>query len=170
MDMLIEVLVILAKVTCIYGGVIGIAALTTLAERKVSAWIQYRHGPNRVGPFGILQPLADGVKFIFKEELVPDGANKLMFLLAPTLAAMPAMMGIAVLPFAAQSPFYGDSANPLSIGNPDLSVLFISGHASGAVPSGGDAAHVDFLAKPFRPAELLRRVQGLLERRHRATG
>jgi len=61
-------------------------------------------------------------------------------------------------------------ADILHQSRPDLSVLFISGHASGAVPSGGDAAHVDFLAKPFRPDELLRRVQGLLERRHRATG
>ena len=124
MDLLIELGVILAKITCIYGGVITLAALTTLAERKVSAWIQYRHGPNRVGPFGILQPLADGVKFIFKEELVPDGANKMMFLLAPTLAAMPAMMGIAVLPFAATSPFYGDTG-PLAIANLDLSLLYI---------------------------------------------
>src|SRR6185295_11363395 len=91
----------------IYGGVITLAAGMTLAERKVSAWIQWRIGPNRVGPFGTLQPLADGIKFIFKEELIPDGANKLLFRLAPALAAMPAMMAIAVIPFAGELTLFG---------------------------------------------------------------
>ena len=63
------------KASLVYGGLLGTAAAMTLAERKVSAWIQWRIGPNRVGPWGLLQPLADGVKFIFKEELIPDGAN-----------------------------------------------------------------------------------------------
>jgi len=146
MDMVIAILVILAKVTVIYGGVIGLAALTTLAERKVSAWIQFRHGPNRVGPWGILQPLADGVKFIFKEELVPDGANRWMFILAPTLAAMPAMMGIAVVPFAAESPFYGDTG-PLAIARLDISVLYIlafSGLSIYGVILGGWASNSKF--------------------------
>ena len=56
--------------------------LDEVAERKVSAWIQWRIGPNRVGPWGLLQPLADGVKFIFKEELVPEGANPWLFRLS----------------------------------------------------------------------------------------
>ncbi|MFT7486733.1 MAG: NADH-quinone oxidoreductase subunit H, partial [Candidatus Paceibacteria bacterium] len=60
----------LIKVVAIFGALISAAGLCTLAERKVSAWIQHRIGPNRVGPFGALQPLADGVKFIFKEEFV----------------------------------------------------------------------------------------------------
>ena len=85
------------KAALIYGGMLVVAALTTLAERKVSAWIQYRIGLNRVGPWGLLQPLADGVKFIFKEEVVPDGANRLMFRLAPIVAAVPAMMAVAVI-------------------------------------------------------------------------
>jgi NADH-quinone oxidoreductase subunit H len=148
MDMLISILVILLKVAIIYGGVIGIAALTTLAERKVSAWIQFRHGPNRVGPWGILQPLADGLKFIFKEELIPDGANRWMFYLAPTLSAMPAMMGIAVIPFAAESPFYGDPAGtPLAIAHLDISVLYIlafSGLSIYGVILGGWASNSKF--------------------------
>jgi NADH-quinone oxidoreductase subunit H len=88
----------LAKIVVIFGGLVGTAGLMSLAERKVSAWMQYRIGPNRVGPFGLLQPLADGIKFLFKEELVPAGANRLMFRLAPALAAMPAMLTVAVIP------------------------------------------------------------------------
>ena len=89
----------LTKVILIYGGLVSVAAVMTLAERKVSAWIQWRVGPNRVGPWGLLQPLADGVKFIFKEELVPEGANPTLFRLAPMLSAIPAMLTIAVIPF-----------------------------------------------------------------------
>ena len=110
-------LVMVLKVLLIYGGVITMAAGMTLAERKVSAWIQWRIGPNRVGPFGTLQPLADGVKFIFKEELVPEGANKLLFRLAPVLAAAPAMMAIAVIPFAGET--------TLSIADIPISALYV---------------------------------------------
>ena len=146
MELLITIGVIVAKLTVIFGFVVTLAALTTLAERNVSAWIQFRHGPNRVGPFGLLQPLADGVKFIFKEELIPDRANKLMFLLAPSLAAMPAMMGIAVIPFAAESPFYGDSG-PLAIARLDISVLYVlafSGLSIYGVILGGWASNSKF--------------------------
>ena len=65
----------IVKATVIYLGLVNVGALMTLAERKFSAWMQYRIGPNRVGPFGLLQPLADGVKFIFKEELMPAGPS-----------------------------------------------------------------------------------------------
>ena len=146
MDMLITIGVIVAKLTCIYGGMITIAALTTLAERKVSAWIQFRHGPNRVGPWGMLQPLADGVKFIFKEELVPDGANKWLFRLAPAISAMPAMMGIAVIPFAAASPFYQDEG-PLAIASLQIDVLYIlafSGLSIYGIILGGWASNSKF--------------------------
>ncbi|MFT5080405.1 MAG: NADH-quinone oxidoreductase subunit H [Planctomycetota bacterium] len=146
MDMLITIGVIVAKITCIYGGMITIAALTTLAERKVSAWIQFRYGPNRVGPWGLLQPLADGVKFIFKEELVPDGANKWMFRLAPALSAMPAMMGVAVIPFAAVSPFYQDEG-PLAIASLNIDVLYIlafSGLSIYGIILGGWASNSKF--------------------------
>jgi NADH-quinone oxidoreductase subunit H len=78
-----EILVALAKIVVVLGGLLSTAALMSLAERKVSAWMQYRVGPNRVGPFGLLQPLADGVKFLFKEETVPAGANRVLFRLAP---------------------------------------------------------------------------------------
>src|SRR3990170_1586146 len=64
-------------------------ALLTLAERKISAWIQDRHGPNRVGPGGLLQPAADGLKNIMKEETYPDAAYKPLFVLAPAMAFLP---------------------------------------------------------------------------------
>ncbi len=79
-------------------------ALLTLAERKISAWIQDRHGPNRVGYGGLLQPAADGLKNIMKEETYPAAAYKPLFVLAPALAFIPALITWAVIPFAAPIP------------------------------------------------------------------
>jgi NADH-quinone oxidoreductase subunit H len=79
-------------------------ALLTLAERKISAWIQDRHGPNRVGWHGLLQPAADGLKNIMKEETYPDAAYKPLFVIAPALAFIPAMLTFAVIPFASPLP------------------------------------------------------------------
>jgi NADH-quinone oxidoreductase subunit H len=91
---------IVVKVLVVFGITIGLAAFLSLTERKVSAWIQYRYGPNRVGPWGLLQPLADGIKFMFKEEVMPAGAHPILFRLAPAMAAAPAMLAIAVVPFS----------------------------------------------------------------------
>ncbi|HEY5219495.1 MAG TPA: complex I subunit 1 family protein, partial [Gemmatimonadaceae bacterium] len=82
---------------------VGVAMLT-LAERKISAWIQDRHGPNRVGYGGLLQPAADGLKNIMKEETYPDQANLPLFILAPMLSFVPAMITWCVIPFAAPLP------------------------------------------------------------------
>ena len=118
-------LTLLLKASLIYGGLLGTAALMTLAERKVSAWMQLRVGPNRVGPGGLLQPLADGVKFILKEEVTPDGANMWIFRLAPMLAAIPAMMTVAVVPFAGQVELFGLDFGNLSVTDLDIGLLFI---------------------------------------------
>lgn len=118
-------LTLLLKASLIYGGLLGTAALMTLAERKVSAWMQLRIGPNRVGPGGLLQPLADGVKFILKEEVTPDGANMWIFRLAPMLAAIPAMMTVAVVPFAGQVELFGLDFGNLSVTDLDIGLLFI---------------------------------------------
>ncbi len=117
-------LVWLLKAGLVYGTLLGIAAGMTFVERKVSAWIQYRIGPNRVGPFGLLQPIADGIKFIFKEELVPDGANPVLFRLAPALAAVPAMLAIAVIPFAGDVTIAGVETT-VSVADIDVSVLYV---------------------------------------------
>src|SRR5262245_13084449 len=86
----------------IIGGVIafvmGVVAYLILAERKVSAWVQDRVGPNRVGPFGLLQPLADGGKMFLKEEVIPSHVDRIFFILAPMVAFATALMAIAVVP------------------------------------------------------------------------
>ena len=74
-------------------------AYTTWLERKVIGRIQNRWGPTRVGPFGLLQPLADGIKFILKEDLLPDYVHKGLFILAPMLALVMSLISIAVIPF-----------------------------------------------------------------------
>jgi NADH-quinone oxidoreductase subunit H len=92
------------KVIAVFTAVMVVVAYMTLAERRVSAFIQDRLGPNRVGPFGLLQPIADGVKNVIKEETMPGTAAKLYFVLGPALAIMPAVVTFAVIPFAAPLP------------------------------------------------------------------
>ena len=92
------------KVAIMFGVVMVTVAYTTLAERRISAFIQDRLGPNRVGPFGLLQPIADGLKNLIKEEALPGTASKSYFMLGPMLAMAPALVTFAVVPFAAPLP------------------------------------------------------------------
>src|SRR5215207_296165 len=89
----------LVVVGIVLGAVLTAVAYGILAERWVAAAIQNRHGPNRVGPFGLFQPLADGLKPLLKEEVIPARAEKWLFLLAPALAAMTTLGAFAVIPF-----------------------------------------------------------------------
>ncbi len=95
------VLFILIKIMIIVLPLLGAVAYLTLAERKVIAAMQLRRGPNVVGPFGLLQPLADGMKLMAKEAIIPTKANPLIYLLAPMVTFVLAMMGWAVIPFDA---------------------------------------------------------------------
>jgi NADH-quinone oxidoreductase subunit H len=79
---------------------LGAAAYLILLERKISAWAQDRIGPNRVGPFGLLQPIADGLKLFLKEDFMPRGADKMLFILAPALTAIFAIIAFAIIPWA----------------------------------------------------------------------
>ncbi len=106
-------LVSTVKMLVVFVVVLVWVALLTLMERKVSAWIQNRLGPNRVGPGGLLQPVADGLKNIIKEETLPKVANPVLFLLAPAMSFIPAMLMSAVIPFAAPLPLEFDFTLPL---------------------------------------------------------
>lgn len=90
------------KIACVVGVAMGIVAYSTLAERKICAFIQNRHGPNRVGPFGIWQPLVDGAKSFLKEDFTPGHVRKFWFWLAPALCMTPALLTFAVIPFGSQ--------------------------------------------------------------------
>ena len=89
----------LAKIVALVLPLLGCVAYLTLWERKAIGWSQIRPGPNRVGPFGLLQPIADAVKLIFKEIIVPTAANRKLFFLGPIMTIMPALAAWAVVPF-----------------------------------------------------------------------
>jgi len=92
-------LIIVAKILIIVAPLLGSVAYITLAERKIIAYMQVRIGPNRVGPRGLLQPIADGLKLLLKEIIVPTSANPYLFVIAPVLAIGPALAAWAVVPF-----------------------------------------------------------------------
>lgn len=87
------------KVVLVIGPLLLIVAYVTFWERKVIGWMQVRIGPNRVGPWGLIQPIADGLKLMLKEVVIPTGADKVVFLLAPLFAFAPALIAWAVIPF-----------------------------------------------------------------------
>lgn len=108
---------------------LGIALYTTFAERKVAGIIQDRRGPNRAGPFGLLQPLADGVKMIMKEEIIPLTSNKWLFIIGPNLAMITAMMTSAVIPWGNKIELFGRTID-LQIADINIGVLYIFGVVS----------------------------------------
>src|SRR5690349_5397858 len=105
---LIEKLVLIVAIVSIS---LVIAMYETYAERKVAAFIQDRRGPNRAGPFGILQPLADGLKLFMKEEIIPNTSNRFLFILGPCLAMLAAMMTSAVIPWGGKLNIMGREVN-----------------------------------------------------------
>jgi len=133
--------VYLVGVVIAFQMVLMIVAYTVLAERKVLGWIQGRIGPNRVGPWGVLQPFADLLKFIFKEDLVPDKSTKFIYYLAPLVALTCALMPMVVYPFGPAITTIdwsflpwglGDGVHvlPLTISQIDVGVLYVLGITS----------------------------------------
>ena len=120
------------KVTGMFTALMLVVAYTTLAERRVSAWIQDRHGPNRVGPFGLLQPIADGLKSILKEETLPATASRFFFVLAPVLVLVPALVTFAVIPIAAPLPTPAGVVDMI-IADVPIGILYVLAFSSLAV-------------------------------------
>lgn len=106
-----------------------IAMYTTYAERKVAAWLQDRRGPNRAGPFGLLQPLADGGKLFFKEEIIPLASSKFLFILGPSLAMITATLTSAVIPWGTSLHLFGRDIS-LQIADVNIGILYIFGVVS----------------------------------------
>ena len=119
----------LIKVVVMFGAILGCVAYLVLAERKVSAFIQNRLGPNRVGPWGLLQPLADGLKFLFKEDVIPLQVHRVIYLAAPPTILVPALMGFAVVPFGHTLSIFGRNIQ-LQVADLNIGVLYILALAS----------------------------------------
>ncbi len=121
-------------------GIIGLvffmllnsAAIMVLVERKVAGFIQQRLGPTRTGPWGVLQPMADIVKLLFKEELRPKAADRILFTLAPFISAVAAFTAFAVIPFGAETTLFGllDESIPLVAADVDVAILVVFAVAS----------------------------------------
>ena len=123
-DLLFDVVAALAKILIFAHIALLLGAYMSLVERKVSAWMQDRIGPNRVGPVGLLQPIADGLKFIFKEDVVPDHVNKVLYILAPAIVLVPAFLILAVIPFGPPVEVMGRQVQ-LAIADLDIGILFV---------------------------------------------
>jgi NADH-quinone oxidoreductase subunit H len=126
MDLLVFKIILIAV---ILGVTLVVAMYSTYAERKVAAFMQDRLGPNRAGPFGILQPMADGMKMFMKEEIIPDVSNKVLFILGPCIAMTTALMTSVVIPWGPDMIFDG-IRYPLQITDVNIGVLYIFGVVS----------------------------------------
>ena len=123
--MWISIIIDVVKVIVIFAGLMTMIAYATWFERRTVAFIQSRLGPNRVGPFGLLQPIADAVKLLFKESFVPaDSTNKLLFSLAPMMSFITAVLSIAVIPVANSITIAGHQVQ-LVIADLNIGVLFV---------------------------------------------
>ncbi len=128
----IDIPVIIEKLVLIVIVVMSslvIAMYTTFGERKVAAILQDRRGPNRAGPGGIFQPLADGLKLFFKEEIIPNFSSKFLFILGPCLAMLTAMMTGAVIPWGDKVHFFGRDIS-LQIADVNIGILYVFGVVS----------------------------------------
>jgi len=117
------------KIAVFLGALLTIVAYTVLLERKVVGRIQNRWGPSRVGPFGLLQPLADGLKFIFKEDLTPPYVHKFLYILAPMLTLTTALISVSLIPIGGWITIHGVHT-PLQITDTNISLLIILGVTS----------------------------------------
>ena len=130
MDLGIKILVSLLEIAAVMGVVLTHVAYITYAERKILSDMQDRLGPMEVGPHGLLQPLADGLKLFFKEDIIPAGSNKFIFSAAPILVLVPALIGFAVIPFGRDSLMIGEIEITPYITDINIGVLYILAFSS----------------------------------------
>lgn len=127
----------LATILVVFGALQGTCAFLVYVERKICAYMQDRIGPNRVGPYGLLQVLADGLKFLLKEDIIPRNVDKVLFILAPCIAITSAMLAFAVVPFGATDPrgsdAYREGYQFVAAPNVDIGILFVFAVSSLAV-------------------------------------
>jgi NADH-quinone oxidoreductase subunit H len=123
---ILEKLILIALIVTIS---LVVAMYSTYAERKVAAVLQDRRGPNRAGPFGLLQPLADGVKLFMKEEIIPTSSSRILFIMGPMLAMITALMTSAVIPWGSTIDLAG-RAVALQIADINIGILYIFGVVS----------------------------------------
>ncbi|MFN2355714.1 MAG: NADH-quinone oxidoreductase subunit NuoH [Desulfopila sp.] len=128
----LDIALMLGKIALIFLVILTMAAYLVLAERKLLGRIQERYGPNRAGLFGLLQPLADGIKLITKEDYKPSVADKWLFYLAPAMSAIPAIMIFAVIPFGAPITLFGREV-PMQVIDLNVGLLFFIAFSSIAV-------------------------------------
>src|SRR5690349_1239148 len=119
----VDIAIMVGKILVLFFIILTLAAYLVLAERRILAWIQDRIGPNRVGPMGLLQPLADLIKMLTKEDLIPRDADRLLFCVAPAMAAIPAILTFAVVPLAAPMVVFGHRVT-FQVTDLDVGVLF----------------------------------------------
>ncbi len=117
-------LAIVAKILVLLGVTLGIVPIMVWFERRGAGWFQGRPGPNRVGPFGLLQPLADVIKFFFKEDWIPGNAHKFYYLMAPVIALVAPLAAISVIPFGSHV-IIGEEIVTLQLADIDSGVIFI---------------------------------------------
>jgi len=132
LELLISGLLILIKLVLIFGVVLGLAAYLVLAERKILGRMQMRPGPNRTGPCGLIQPLADLIKLLSKEDFMPADADKLVYLFAPGLTALVALLTFAVVPFSPPLHIFGREL-PMVVCDLNVGVLYFLAFSSLAV-------------------------------------
>jgi NADH-quinone oxidoreductase subunit H len=121
---IIGFILLILKMVVVLGVVLFLAAYLVWAERKLLARLQVRYGPNRAGLFGLLQPIADSIKMMTKEDVMPDGADRFIFLLAPAVVAVTAMLMFAVVPFGEEMILFGQSI-PMVISDLNVGLLFV---------------------------------------------
>jgi NADH-quinone oxidoreductase subunit H len=130
--MLFDLIASFIKAVLVFAVVMSFVPFLIWLERKLVAWMQQRIGPNRTGPFGLLQPIADAVKLIIKENIFPSGVEKITYFLAPMMSMIPALAAFAVIPFGSPVRIMGRTVN-LQVADVNIGILYILALSSLAV-------------------------------------